>query len=327
MRRILRDETNGLDEREVELGRKNLQLLTEAEITRDMSTLPVARILRDGRGHFTFDPDFIPASMRVNASEPLMLLVKRLIDTIQEKSATIARGSRNRGKFQPGASALEVGNYWFLHALYTALPPLRHLSATKHCHPEELYCELSRLAGALCTFAFDSSPDSLPAYNHRDPAPAFVALDQHIRRHLEIVVPSNTVKLSFAPSGPYIYEADVTDERCLRRARWILGMRSSLGEADLMRLVPQLVKVCSARFVPELVKRALPGLELTHLPVPPSALQAEPDMQYFVVNITGPCWEHILSTRRVGIYIPGEISDPDVRSHRHPGAVLMSEPA
>jgi type VI secretion system protein ImpJ len=71
--------------------------------------------------------------------------------------------------------------------------------------------------------------------------------------------------------------------------------------------VPQLVKVCSARFVPELVKRALPGMPLTHLPVPPAALRAEPDMQYFAIDTAGPCWEHILHTKTVGIYIPGDI--------------------
>jgi type VI secretion system protein ImpJ len=311
MHRALRDETNGIDEREVDLGRKNLRLITEAEITRDLSTIPVARILRDGQGHFVCDPDFIPTCLRISANEQLMLLAKRLLDVIGEKSGTISRGTKKQGRFEAGTSALDVANYWFLHSLYVALPSIRHLYATKHAHPEELFFELSRLAGALCTFAVDSDPRSLPSYDHRDPGPCFRKLDEHIRHHLEIVVPSNTVTLNFQLAAPYIHEADVSDERCLRRCRWILGVRSSLGEADLMRMVPTLIKVCSARFVPELVKRALPGLTLNHLPVPPSAIRAEADMQYFVIEITGPCWEHILQTRRVGVYIPGDISDAE----------------
>jgi type VI secretion system protein ImpJ len=204
-----------------------------------------------------------------------------------------------------------VANYWFLHALHNAIPPLHHLSTTRHAHPEEYFIELSRLAGALCTFALESDPRQLPSYDHRNPGPAFRALDAHIRRHLEIVVPSNTVTLNFKPVEPYMYAADVVDERCLRRARWVLGVRSSLGESDLLRLVPRLVKVCSSKFVPELVKRALPGLTLTHLPVPPSAIRAEADMQYFSIDTTGPCWEHILQTKSVGVYIPGEVSQPE----------------
>ena len=311
MARTLRDETNGMDEREIDLGQKNIRLVTEAELTSGMLSIPLAQVLRDGRGHLVYDEDFIPACLRLSASEPLMLLARRLIETVGEKSATIARGAKRHGRFEAGTAALDVANYWFLHALHSALPPLQHLSATSHAHPEDFFLELSRLAGALCTFALDSDPRQLPAYDHRNPGPVFRALDAHIRHHLEIVVPSNTVSLAFEPVEPYMYAAPVADERCLRRARWILGVRSSLGESDLLKLAPRLIKVCSSKFVPELVKRALPGMTLTHVPVPPSAIRAEADMQYFAIETTGPCWEHILQTRSVGVYIPGEISQPE----------------
>ena len=75
---------------------------------------------------------------------------------------------------------------------------------------------------------------------------------------------------------------------------------------------PQLVKVCSSQFVAELVKRALPGCALTHLPVPPPAISARVDTQYFGVSKSGPCWDHILQTRRVGIYVPGELPEPEL---------------
>jgi type VI secretion system protein ImpJ len=174
-----------------------------------------------------------------------------------------------------------------------------------------VFIEMSRLGGALCTFSVEADPRNLPSYDHRNPGPCLRALDAHIRRMLDIVVPPNTVTLNFKPVEPYIQAAEVTDERCLRRARWILGIRSALGESDLLRLVPRLVKVCSLKFVPELVKRALPGMTLNHLPVPPTAIRAEADMQYFSVENAGPCWEHILQTRTVGVYIPGEIAKPE----------------
>jgi len=85
-----------------------------------------------------------------------------------------------------------------------------------------------------------------------------------------------------------------------------------VGEADLISKTLQLVKVCSAQFVPELVKRALPGLRLDHRQVPPAAIAAKVDSQYFVIARTGPCWEHILRTRNVGVYVPGELPSPDL---------------
>lgn len=309
--RALRDNTNGVDEHEVALGESNLMLLSDREVTSALSTIPVARILRDGRGGLLYDSEYIPPTLRISASPALMLLAKRLLENMAERMAALSRSTQRKVRFESGSSAMDVANYWFLHALSSAAPVLRHLYATRHSHPEQLFVELSRLAGALSTFATVASAEELPSYDHRDPGLAFRALDSFIRRHLEIVAPSNTVALQFAPGAPYIFEADVADERCLRRSRWVLGVRSSLGEADLMSSVPRLIKLCSARFVPELVRRALPGLNLLHLPVPPSAIRAEADKQYFSVDLTGPCWEHIQQTRRVGVYIPGEIAEAE----------------
>jgi type VI secretion system protein ImpJ len=53
-------------------------------------------------------------------------------------------------------------------------------------------------------------------------------------------------------------------------------------------------------------------MPLVHLPVPPSAISARLDTQYFAIERGGPCSEHINSTRQVGVYVPGEIPAPDL---------------
>ena len=62
----------------------------------------------------------------------------------------------------------------------------------------------------------------------------------------------------------------------------------------------------------ELVKRALPGLALTHLPVPPAAVSPRVETEYFDVRRSGPCWDHLTRTRKVGVYVPGELRDPEL---------------
>ena len=76
--------------------------------------------------------------------------------------------------------------------------------------------------------------------------------------------------------------------------------------------VPQLVKVCSSRFVVELVKRALPGLVLNHLLAPPAEVAVKVESQYFAINRSGPCWENIMQTRKAGVYVPGDIPSPEM---------------
>ena len=306
--RVLHDENTGIDERSVRLGRKNLRLLLDTEPAGDLLTLPVARVVRDGSGHFAYDPNFVPPVVQTSASMRLMLLVQRLIEILDVKATGITRSA---GKGGLEYSTREIANFWLLHSVNSALPPLRHLITSKRGHPEELFREMLRLAGALCTFALDSHPRDLPLYDHDDLTRCFTELDAHIRLHLETIVPTNCITIPLRPSGDYFWEGDVTDQRCLSRSRWVLGMRAGLNEADLMIKAPQLVKVCTPPFVRELVKRALPGLPLTHLANPPQAIATRVEMQYYGISRTGPCWDHIAQTRHIGVYIPGEIPNPE----------------
>jgi type VI secretion system protein ImpJ len=308
--RVLHDENTGADERPVRLGRKNLRLLFDTEPASDLVTLPIARIVRDGKGHFALDCNFVPPVLQISASERLMLLVQRLIEILDDKSASIARQGAASGLAE--FSTREIANFWLLHAVNSALSPLRHLLVAKRGHPEELFLELSRLAGALCTFALDKHPRDLPLYDHDSLSECFETLDRHIRAHLETIVPTNCISIPLKAAGDYFYEGEVADQRCLGRSRWVFAIRSKIGEAELMARTPQLVKICTPPFVRELVRRALPGMALTHLPVPPPAISARVETQYFGISRTGPCWDHMVQTRRAGVYVPGEFPNPEV---------------
>jgi type VI secretion system protein ImpJ len=309
VQRNLRDDSIGLGENSVSFARKNLVLLSQAQLTSNLISFPVARIVRDGAGGFACDPDFIPPCLRIGACEGLVLMLHRLLQTIDEK-ITFTRSIRlSSGRFELGTSALDVANYWFLHALCSTLPALRHHLQDRRSHPEEVYRDLARLAGALSTFSLEATQEEIPPYRHRDLTSTFRELDALIRGSLDVVAPSNSIMLQFRPSAPYIHVADVRDERCLRRARWILGIRSSIADSVLLRQTPKLVKVCSAEGVSKLVLRALPGMELMHLPTPPAALHAQADMHYFSISLDGACWQHILQTKKVGVYLPGDLGN------------------
>jgi type VI secretion system protein ImpJ len=309
VQRQLRDDSIGLGENSVSFARKNLVLLSQAQLSEDTVSFPIARVLRDGTGGFVSDPEFIPPCLRISACEGLVLILFRLAQAIEEKIASTRNLRLGSGRFELGTSALDVANYWFLHALCSALPALRHHLQDRRSHPEDVYRDLARLAGALSTFALESTRDEIPPYRHRDLTSTFRELDALIRRYLEIVSPSNSVTLQFRKVDSYIYAAEVKDERCLRRSRWIFGIRSSLTDSVILRQTPKLLKVCSAEGVAKLVQRALPGLELMHLPVPPAALHAQADMHYFSISLSGACWQHILQTKQVGVYLPGDLGD------------------
>jgi type VI secretion system protein ImpJ len=307
----VRDEVNGLDEKPLRFGRKNITLALENELNPQAITLPIARILRSGSGRFIFDPTFVPPILEISASNHLMTIAQRLIEILEDKSETITR-SRSANSGKTGYASGEIASFWFLHAINAGLSPLRHMYYSTHGHPEELYLEMARLAGALCTFTLEHHPRSIPPYDHLQPDKCFEALDKLIRILLETVLPTNCISIPLTFAGDYLHYGTVTDQRCLGRSSWVFAIRSNIGAAELMRKTPELIKVCSEEFVQKLVSRALPGLTLTHMTIPPRAISASVETQYFLVNKQGPCWDHIVATRRVGVYVPGELVDPEI---------------
>jgi type VI secretion system protein ImpJ len=306
------DDNTGADEKPVRFARKNLRLMLETEDSAGYVTLPLARVRRDGAGGFVYDDEFIPPSLYIGASERLMMIARRLLDILQDKSTSLLGAARGTGKLQSGLSPQQVATFWFLHAINSAIAPLRHLCGTRMCHPEELFSEMLRLGGALCTFGLDSHPNQLPFYDHLNLEDSFGKLDKHIRAHLELIVPTNCVTIPLKPAGNYFWQGEVTDARCLGRSRWLVSVHSRIGEADLIRNSLQLIKVCSQKYIGELVRRAIPGLDMTHLSNPPAAASPKVEYQYFSINKSGPCWESIMKTKQVGVYIPGEIPSPDI---------------
>lgn len=300
------DETNGRDEKSVQLGAKNCRFQLETESPEGYTRLPVARVQRSGRGTFIYDPEFIAPSLRISASARIMALLGRLIEIMEEKSSTLMSARRGSG-WQTGFSQLEIASYWLLHSINASLPVLRHLYFSKRGHPEELYVALSRLAGALCSFSLSAHPRDLPSYDHRALDVVFGALDHHIRSQLELIIPTNCLAIPLKAGAEFFYEGPVNDDRCLARSQWILAIRAAIGEAELIVKTPQIVKVCSQQFVPQLVKRAMPGLRLTHLAAPPAAVSPRVETQYFSITKDGPCWDHLVQTRRVGVYVPAEV--------------------
>lgn len=306
------DEVTGGEEKPVNFGRKNIRFLFEGENKDEYDALPIARIARDGAGRFILDPKFVPPLLRFSASPALLGMARRLIDMLTQKNIAFTGMIGDYSRQQSGMSARQVSTFWFLHAVNSALASLRHLYLSKQGHPEELFAEMLRLGGALCTFGLDASAANLPVYDHLDLESCFEALDAHIREHLELVVPSNTISVKLEPGERYFWHAELRDTRLFGPAKWFFSIAANVGEAELISGTPALVKICSERFVPELVKRALPGLQLTHVPSPPAALAPRISNQYFSINRTGPCWNHLLETRRAGIYVPGEIPNPEL---------------
>jgi type VI secretion system protein ImpJ len=310
--RNFRDENNGIIEKPVHVASKNFRFLTDLDPHEGYAVMGAARILRTEAGVYRQDPQYVPPILNVAASEPVMAIVRRLVEILTTKSTMLASSRRQRKQSLADFTATDIANFWLLYTANTYLPLLRHFYEVRRGHPETLYQTMLALAGSLTTFSFEIRPQDLPVYDHTKLGECILALDEKIRILLETVVPSNCVSIPLKLTQPFIYAAALDNEKYLHDTKMYLAVSSKIAEQQLISRVPMLVKTCSATHIDHLVKQALPGITLTHVPSPPSAIPVKLDYQYFSLNQSGPAWEAVTRARNFAAYVPADFPSPEL---------------
>ena len=204
----------------------------------------------------------------------------------------------------------DIASFWLLYTINTHFPIFQHLFDTRRGHPERLYETMVSICGSLTTFSKDVHPRDIVKYDHDNLGPCFQKLDEMIRYLLETVVPSNFVSLPLRLTQTSIYSTPLEDDKYLRDTKMYLSVQTDAPQEKVIANAPYLVKVCSANHIEHLVQRALPGLTLTHVPRPPSAIPMKVNHIYFSLNQSGPCWEAIQRARNLAAYVPGDFPNP-----------------
>lgn len=310
---MLRDENTGLMEKPVQVARKNFRLLTAGESLESSSVLRVARIRRSAAGTFELDPQFVPALVDITASDYLLAIARRLVEILSAKSSTLSgvRRQRNRSLAEFGVS--DIANFWLLYTVNTHLPRFRHLFQTLRGHPNELFTAMLDLAGALTTFSPAIHPRDLPGYDHQELGACFTRLDDIVRDLLETVVPTRhvTLPLRLTDRGE-VYATAIDNDRYFAAPQMYLAINADLKTDELLRKVPSLLKLSAASRLEHLIRQALPGVGLQHLPNPPAALPIKLNFQYFALERSGPDWDAVRSNRNLAAYVPGDFPNPQL---------------
>jgi type VI secretion system protein ImpJ len=297
------DENSGIGEKPIQIARKNLRLLAANETREGSSALRIANVERTDAGVFRLNTRFVPPLLEVRASEFLRGLINGLLEILSAKST-----HQSLADF----TASDIANFWLLYTVNSHIPVLSHLLQGQRCHPEELFSALTALGASLTTFSSTIRPRDLPLYDHPELSRVFSDLDQKLRLLLETVVPTNVVSLPLKHVKNTIYATAIDQDKYLNNTRMYLAISTETSEESIIRKVPQLVKVCSATHIEQLISNALPGIVLSHLPSPPSAIPIKMKYQYFSLNQSGAAWDAVTRARNLAAHVPGDFPNPQM---------------
>jgi type VI secretion system protein ImpJ len=308
--RMVTDENTGTEEKPVQVVRRMFRILFEDEYRDGFSVLRIAQVTRNAAGIPMLSPRFVAPCLNLGSSNYLNMLLRRQIEILATKSSTLSGPRRQRGKITAEFSPSETANFWLLHTVNSYLPELKHIWKVRKGHPEAAYLAMLRLAGALSTFSLEARPEDLPDYDHEDLGRCFTLLDQNIRDLMETVIPSKFVSVPLQVRDRFIWSGTVMEDQYFHDSQFYLAVSAKMGMDDIITRVPQLVKVSSTDDIQRLIRNALPGLPLRHVPVPPAAIPIKLDNQYFALNQGGELWNGMMLSRQIAVHAPGEIVEP-----------------
>jgi type VI secretion system protein ImpJ len=318
---MVRDENTGSGEKPIQVARKNLQILAEGENREGSVVLGFTRILRSETGMYQIDPAYIPPLIDIHAHPTLKRTLSNLLELLVARGAQLSGTRRQKNQSLADFTASDIANFWLLYTINSHLPVLRHYFESSNIQPEKLFSELSDLAGALTAFSNKIAPKDLPAYNHEQLGTCFGELDKLIRIMLETVIPSNFVSLPLKMVRDTIYAASIDKDAYFENSRFYLAIAADIRDADLIDRSQKLLKACSATQLETLIRNALPGLRLTHVPTPPRSIPVKLRHQYFSIEQGGPVWESVLRARNFAVYAPSEILNPQMEL-----VILLAQP-
>lgn len=308
--RMFTDENTGDEEKPVQVARRTFRILFEDEYRDGFSAFRIAQVTRNAAGIPILNPRFVAPCLNIGFSNYLNMLLRRQIEILATKSATLSGPRRQRGKITAEFSPSETANFWLLHTVNSYLPELKHIWKVRKGHPEPAYVSMLRLAGALSTFSLEAHPENLPDYDHNDLGRCFTLLDEKVRDLMETVIPSKFVSVSLEVKDRFIWGGSVTEDQYFRDSQFFLAVSAKMGVDDIIRKVPQLIKISAQDDIQRIIRNALPGLTLRHTPVPPPAIPMKLDNQYFALNQGGELWNAIMLSRQIAVHAPGEIMEP-----------------
>lgn len=319
---MIRDENTGTGEKPIQVAHKNMQMLAEGESTEGSVLLPCARILRSELDTYQLDPAYIPPLLDVHANPTLEHILGSMVELLVARGSQFAGSRRQKNQSLADFSASDIANFWLLYTINSHQPTLRHYLKSANILPEQLFAELSDLAGALTAFSNNISPRDLPAYNHTQLGDCFGELDRLIRLMLETVIPSNFVSLPLKLLRDTVYAAPIEKDSYFDGSRFYLAISADNRDADLIDNAPKLLKSASSTQVESLIRLALPGLRLQYVPTPPRSIQVKLRHKYFAIEQSGQIWEGVKRTRSFAVYAPGEILNPTMEL-----IILLAQPA
>lgn len=287
------------------VGKLRLQFALQVDDLADRQLIPIARIIEVRPDQeVVLDTGFIPSCLDLRAAPVLSGFLQELEGLLNHRMTALAGRLTQSGAAK---GAAEVQDFLLLQVLNRALPMIRHMTQVENLHPERLYGELLKLAGELATFmAAEKHPPPFLAYQHHDLTTCYATLIRTLRQYLSAVLEQAAVSIPLDPRKYGISVGLIADRKLIGAAGFVLSVSADMAEETIRRHFAGQAKIGPVEEIRTLVNSALPGIELSPLPVAPRQIPYAAGQVYFQLDANSSYWSKMTTSGGIAVHVSGE---------------------
>ncbi len=287
-----------------------LKIFWETEIDQlgDYVMVPLARLEKSGDSILVSER-FIPPCLNISVSNPLVKIVAEIRDEIASRGSQLEAFKSTRGIHTAEFGARDMVYLLALRSLNRYIPILSHLTESTPVHPWAAYGWIKQLIGELSSFsegvsAMGETEDSdlqLPKYDHRNLWNCFSRAQALITRLLDEITAGPEYIIQLLYDGTY-FSAELDPGIFEGRNRFYLVLDTEEDPEAVNNALATIAKLGSRETLPILIARALSGIGLQHLPLPPQELPRRAHCLYFQIEHQSDQWARVQQGKNIALY-------------------------
>jgi type VI secretion system protein ImpJ len=279
--------------------------------------LAIAEIYeRISEGPVVINQSFVPHSLHFGVSAYLKDCLSDICALVQYRAQTIA----TRLQSESGSKSYQAltRDYLWLQALGGWMPKLYQWNESGALLTQQFYLECISMAGQMQGLE-GKAPTVFPLWNQYDQYSVFSAVFSEILLLLNEVRADNVTTLTWDTqlfSTRRLLRTLVSDRSLYQQGRFIMAVSSSVGAARLGEEFPSVAKLAGNSEIAGLVRNALSGIPLHHLPYAPSELKSRYDVAWFEIDTSAELWQSLVKKDEpIALHIDERIADISVELH------------
>jgi len=291
---------------------------TEREELGEYALIPIAQLERVGE-EIRVSQRFIPPCLTISSSEALFHIIREIRDQVASRAHQLEEYKSQRGIQTAEFGSRDMAYLLALRSLNRYVPLFFHLTEVTQVHPWAVYGLLRQMIGELSSFServnvmaeLQDGTRLLPNYDHLNLWDCFSTAQSLITQLLDEITAGPEYVIRLVYDGTY-FAATLKPSIFEGRNRFYLVFKTEEDPKIVVKSIESMAKLSSREHLPILIARALPGVPLEHLSIPPQELPRRARSIYFLINHHTDQWNLVQKNNNIALYWDNAPEDLEV---------------